>query len=181
MPQFFDVSHKTQPTHTRLRSFGRAGILLHSTEGINSLAWLQGNDPTQVDVASADFLINRLGDIYQLTSRQHHAYHVGVAEWHGLRNDRSLLNELLVGIEMESHETNQPRYTDLQLISCAALCRRLMAQHLFGVLNIEYHRFVARPIGRRSDPVNFPLYVWSKELLQPSQLDPALVFPAVLP
>lgn len=181
MPQYFDVSRDTRPTHTKRRTFGRAGIVLHSTEGHNSLDWLQGNDPSQEKPASADFLLPHNGDCLQLCPIGNYTFHVGQGEWHGLSNVTGLLNQLLIGIEMESHETDSPRYTDLQLITCAALVRRLMLQWMIGILNTEYHRFIALPPGRRHDPVNFPLYVWSKELLAPSQLDSAFVWPERLP
>ena len=98
MPQYRDVSFDTKPTHTRRRAFGRAGIVLHSTEGFQSLAWLQGNDPEQEKIASADFLIDRAGNCFQLTARGYHSYHVGQGTWHGLNNVANLLNELLIGI-----------------------------------------------------------------------------------
>lgn len=181
MPQYFDVSADTKESVTAKRVMGRAGIVLHSTEGLNSLDWLQGESAEAGTPASADFLIARNGNCYQITQRGWYAYHVGVAEWHSLENRRGFLNELLVGVELESHETNTPRYTNDQLIVSAALCRRLMEQHRFGVTNIVYHGQIAKPPGRRFDPVMFPAYIWSRELLNPSQLDSAFVWPEALP
>lgn len=181
MPQYIDVSHLMRPTHKRKRLMGRAGILLHSTEGRNSRDWLQGNVANQEKIASADFLIDRLGNIEQLVPVGYYTFHCGPGRWHNFTNDRDFLNEALVGIEMESHASNTPRYTDAQLISCAHLVRRLMFQHMLGIVQIDYHGFVATPTGRRSDPVNFPGYVWSVELLNPSPPPAELVFPTRLP
>ena len=181
MPQYFDVSFDTKPSVTQKRTMGRAGIVLHSTEGLNSLDWLQGESADAGTPASADFLIARNGNCYQITQVGYYSYHAGVAEWHSLDNRRGILNELLVGIELESHETNAPRYTDQQIITSAALCRRLMFQHWFGVTNIVYHGQIAKPPGRRRDPVLFPAFVWSRELLCPSIMDSAFVWPEVLP
>lgn len=181
MPQYFNVSSDTKSTVTGKRTMARAGIVLHSTEGLDSLDWLQGESAAAGTPASADFLIARNGNCYQITQRGYFAYHAGVAEWHGIENRRGMLNELLIGIELESHETNTPRYTDQQLIVSASLCRRLMLQHMFGVTNIVYHASIAKPPGRRTDPVMFPAYIWSRELLNPSQLGSAFVWPEVLP
>ena len=180
MPQFFDVSAATEKTVTRKRVMARGGIVLHSTEGVNSLEWLQGGSARAGRPASADYLISRAGDCFQLTQRGWHSYHVGVARWRKMENVGHILNELLIGIELESNSASYPRYTNEQLIVCAALCRRLMMQYWFSVFNIVYHGDIALPLGRRSDPVSFPAYIWTKELLQPSKLWDSFVWPEVL-
>jgi len=181
MNVYIDNSHRMKPTHTAKRVMGRAGAVLHSSEGYDSLDWLQGHDPDQPKPASADFLISRAGNLYQLTQPGFFSYHVGIGKWHNLNNDKGMLNELLVGIEMESHGSQTPRYTDIQLVVCAALIRKLMMQHLFPITHVTYHRDIALPPGRRSDPVNFPAWVWTRELLYPSALASSFVWPVVLP
>lgn len=181
MPQYIDVSKDTRPSVTSRRAMNRAGILLHSTEGVNSLAWLQGGSADAGTPASADFLLPRNGDCLQLTRPGMYAFHAGAAMWHGLTNLHGLLNEILIGIEVESNGKDSPRYTDPQIITLAALVKRLVLEHFLSVTNIDRHGDIAVPPGRRSDPVGFPLAVWSKELLTRIELPHGLVFPDVLP
>lgn len=181
MPVYKDVSRRMKDTHMRKRIMGRAGILLHSSEGHNSVAWLLGEDPDQPEPASACFLIARNGDINQLVPVGWYSLHAGTATWHHFNNARGMLNELLVGIEFESHHTNTPRYTDVQLVSGAALVNRLLHQHLLSFFSIDSHGWIARPPGRRTDPVNFPFRTFAHELQNPSKLPLGLVFPEVLP
>lgn len=181
MSQYRDVSMTTSELVISDRLMGRAGIVLHSTEGSNSIGWLQGASAIHGEPASADFLVDRAGNIFQITPLLHFAYHVGVGSWRNLNNLLGRLNQMLVGIEMESQWRDGPRYTDLQLISTAALVRRLWEYHRLDVLSLLRHGDIALPFGRRSDPVAFPASTFTHELLHPSPLDPALVFPAALP
>jgi N-acetyl-anhydromuramyl-L-alanine amidase AmpD len=181
MPQYVDASVEMQKTHWSRRTSARAGVLLHSTEGVNSRRWLTGNDPSQENVASADYLLPRNGDILQLVPIMGYTYHVGVGVWRHVRNSDNQLNMWLIGIELESRSGDHPRYTDPQLISCAALVRRLMVYHRLSFFDIASHGHIAQPPGRRSDPVAFPYWTFARELMQSSPLDPAMVFPAVLP
>lgn len=174
-----DVSRATEPSVTARRTIGRVAIVLHSTEGLSSRAWLQGGSARDGDPASADYLIDRDGSINQITQPGWFAYHVGVATWRGLPNRNGLLNMMLIGIEMESYDKNMPRYTDEQIITCAALVRKLWAYHRLDVLGLLRHGDIAQPPGRRSDPVNFPGYTFTRELLAPSKLPDSLVWPQV--
>jgi hypothetical protein len=69
-------------------------ILLHSSEGTNSLGWLTTDSPPPNNV-SAHALINRIGHRYHLVDPQDVAYHAGVCRW-GITNYNSL------GIEIEN-------------------------------------------------------------------------------
>lgn len=181
MPQYRDVSIRTSTLVTSVRTMGRAGIVLHSTEGSDSLGWLQGQSAIAGKSASSDYLVDREGNIYQITPLLHYAYHVGVGSWRGINNLMGRLNQMLVGIEMESRTSDHPRYTDVQLVSTAGLVRRLMLYHRLDVLGMVRHGDIALPPGRRSDPVAFPASTFTQELFFPSPLDPALVFPEALP
>ena len=181
MPKYHDVSGSTSESVTGVRSTGRAGIVLHSTEGVDSLEWLQGGSARSGKPASADYLVTRAGDIYQITAHLHFAYHVGVGTWRGIHNSFGRLNECLVGIELESIQDNHPRYTDEQIISSVLLVRALFAYHRLDVLGLVRHGDIALPPGRRSDPVAFPAHMWTRELMSPPRHDTGLVFPEVLP
>jgi N-acetylmuramoyl-L-alanine amidase len=127
-------------------------ILLHSSEGTNSLGWLTTDSPPPNNV-SAHALINRIGHRYHLVDPQDVAYHAGVCRW-GITNYNSL------GIEIENkselgtgvHED----YPTIQLATTAHLLAGFM--YSFGVDrdHIVYHRDIAMPRGRRTDPDFFP-------------------------
>jgi N-acetylmuramoyl-L-alanine amidase len=178
--KYVDVSLGTSSMVTKKRIHGRIGIALHSTEGRNSLPWLQGGSYIAGAPASCDYLVNRDGDILQLTSAGYYSYHLGVATWRGINNLTGRLNQMVIGIELESFEGSIPRYTDSQLVTSAALVRQLFAYHRLDILSVMRHGDVALPIGRRTDPVNFPAFTWTRELLEPSPLPSSLVFPAVM-
>src|SRR3989339_1022171 len=74
---------------------------------------------------SADYLIDRKGQIYSLIPSDCYAYHAGISimptgETTGMNNNQSTVNKITVGIELVGHV--QKRYTQKQYDSCAWLC-----------------------------------------------------------
>lgn len=108
---------------------------------------------------SAHYLIGKDGRIVQfLDPRIYAAWHAGsaIGPW---------LNEYSIGVEL--HVSVGERPTQAQRDALAWLCGRLMAEYGFASDRIETHRYVATPVGRKSDPEGWPnaeFYQWRATL-----------------
>ncbi|OPZ83918.1 MAG: 1,6-anhydro-N-acetylmuramyl-L-alanine amidase AmpD [bacterium ADurb.Bin429] len=124
-------------------------IVLHSTACAYRVAvrWLC--DPASQ--VSAHFVVGRDGRIVQLVPLARVAWHAGVSEWRG----RARVNNFSIGIEMEHFDGRQD-WPETQLAAVAALCRELMRRYRIPIENIVSHAEIARPRGRKVDPVGFP-------------------------
>lgn len=176
-----DVTPWTSASVTSRRVVPRRLIVIHTSMGYNSLLWLQGASSLAGLPASSDFLINRLGWIYQITRPGMFAYHTGKARWLWLQDADGTLNQSAVGIELECAEQDKQRVNNLQYIACAALCRQLINSHDILPDGIVTHAMVALPRGRKNDPLFFDNYVFGRELQHPSPQAATLKFPEALP
>jgi N-acetyl-anhydromuramyl-L-alanine amidase AmpD len=130
---------------------------------------------------SSDFLINRRGDIYQITKPYWYAYHTGPAYWKGRQEPDKTLNQQAVGIELECHEPAGQMITNLQYIACAALLARVLGYHGLDAEDVTTHAIIALPPGRKYDPLVFDWQNIEREWDSPSVEAHQLVMPAVLP
>ncbi len=161
------------------RSSNPAGCLIHTTSGTDSLSWLAGGSADAGTPAGADALIRRNGDQFILTKPDRFAYHAGNSYVY-LNGDNfgDEVSELLIGIELECLVDQAPTYE--QYDSLGELV--VLYSHLWGwrwPFIIYGHYAVARPLGRRSDPVNFDwgsfmgrLYVHSVAGKVPGLIEP---------
>jgi len=168
MPEYYNVSDNTVPAVMGRRTLHRRGIVIHTSEGINSLNWLQGGSALHGRPASADYLISRKGDIMQIIPPGYYAYHTGQAR-HGLYQepDRTI-NQGYYGIELENYAKDGQRVTDLQYISLAYLVRILVSYIRIDLRNIIGHYQVALPQGRKQDPSGFDWSTLAVEMINPS-------------
>lgn len=149
-----DVSIRTSLRVCGSRSIGARGTLVHTTSGSDSLAWLQGGSAAAGKPASADFLIAREGTQYRITPAGRYAYHAGASQY---TLDRLYtgdeVSQVLLGVELECLDNQSPTFQ--QIDSLAALivsnAQEWTWRWPFIILG---HYAVARPLGRRSDPVN---------------------------
>jgi len=169
MPEYIDVSASTSPTVRRKRTLARRGIVIHTTEGTNSLAWLQGGSAIAGEPASSDFLISRKGDIYQIIPPGEYSFHSGRARHELYQEQDTTINQGFYGIELENSEELGQRVTNAQYISLAWLCRMLITVNMMPVYNIEGHGRVALPPGRKHDPSGFDWTIFTTELINPSR------------
>ncbi len=132
-------------------------LVLHSTcASYNSARrWLC--DP--VSKVSAHFLVARDGGVTQLVRLADVAWHAGVSFWRG----QSGVNRFSIGIEMEHLDGTQD-WPAAQLHAVAALCRVLLARYTLPADAIVSHAEIARPKGRKVDPVEFPWEAFRKAL-----------------
>ena len=181
MPKYRNRSSEMHVGLRGRRIVKRRGAVFHTTEGYNSADWLLNNSYVQGVKVSADFLIERNGDIVQLSPVGWYTFHAGESSWRLFQGSDGTLNRSHVGIEMECHSTSGQVITDPQYIALAALSRRLMAFHDFGVEGLCLHRECALPLGRKSDPPFFSWVVFSREMISPSMEAAQYPFPEVLP
>ncbi len=147
-----DVSAATLSTLYAPRPKSPIGFLLHTTDGRNSLAWLQGASAAAGKPASADFLITRLGKILRLVPRGAHSYHAGVCRWGGRIDGANEVSRLFVGIEVENADSAGEEPTEMQHRAVAALLLAAASKYGWSPLRGFGHYGLAYPMGRRSDP-----------------------------
>jgi N-acetyl-anhydromuramyl-L-alanine amidase AmpD len=138
--------------------YGRVSIemiILHSTEGIDSRAWLS---TTSVPPVSVHRLISRDGTIYKIVPDYEVAWGAGNASLGGVGYAYSL-NERSLQIELERKAPQA--YTDAQLKSCA---KQVVEWYgLYGSLPILYHLMIDRA---KTDPEHFPRIQFDTYLFQ---------------
>lgn len=131
------------------------GTVIHSTNGTASLHWLQRGSEQAGSPASADCLIKPDGARYYISAPGRYAYHAGVSAltW-GVYYENIVVNEMFLGVELEYLDTSAPTWQ--QLDSCAEyIVNRGMLYAWRWPYVVFAHSGIARPLGRRSDPVNF--------------------------
>lgn len=137
------------------RSIGARGALVHTTSGTNSLPWLEGGSADAGSPASAEYLVARNGSQFDLHLDENFAYHAGRSRYELDRQyNNTEVSQVLFGIELEC--LDEQACTFEQYDSLAAVIVAIAPQWgwrwPFIILG---HYAVARPLGRRSDPVNF--------------------------
>jgi N-acetylmuramoyl-L-alanine amidase len=144
------VPFVASPNHAaRPKGLAPEVLVLHSTECGFGVAqrWLCARESE----VSAHFLVARDGRIVQLVPLERTAWHAGVSRW----RNRERVNGFSIGIEME-HLDGIQDWPARQVAAVAALCRVLMARYRIPVDAIVSHAEIARPLGRKVDPVGFP-------------------------
>lgn len=126
-------------------------VVLHSTvedtlEG--TVAIFLDTEARQV---SAHYVVDRDGKIVQMVDERLAAHHAGVSELAG----RQRVNEFSVGIEMVNRNDGIDPYPEAQVQAVAALLRDLRRRWDLPDERVVSHAQVARPVGRKSDPLGF--------------------------
>lgn len=108
---------------------------------------------------SSHFFINRTGEVFQMVSTEHRAWHAGVSAWQGRDN----CNHFSIGIELEGD--GEHAFDAAQYVSLEALCEAIVAcnpvRHWVG------HSDIAP--GRKSDPG--PFFDWPRLLKKVAEID----------
>jgi N-acetyl-anhydromuramyl-L-alanine amidase AmpD len=151
-----DVSAATDSRVYFPRVYHPDGVLIHTTAGRDSLAWLQGGSADAGQPASADYLINHAGEQFGIIPPGMAAYHAGVSA--GLVNGTiyrgDALSAVLIGIELEQLNPDWCSYSQHDSLAqlVVYLAWRFSWRWPFVLLG---HYEVALPAGRRSDPEGF--------------------------
>jgi len=122
-------------------------IVLHSTGGsfASAISWLM----SRASRVSAHYVVSRAGEVRKLAPLSDATWHAGLAEWRGEKR----VNEVSIGVEME-HVDGRQDWPAAQVAAVVALVGALRA--VYGPLPVTSHAYVARPRGRKVDPVGFP-------------------------
>lgn len=159
---------KSSPNYTSGRTDAIQAIILHATIGsyASSLGWLCST----ASKASTHYLIRKDGYTASLVADHDTAWHAGRARWAN-RND---VNNISIGIELENltgllladgTRHGPDPYPPAQLAALTGLVRTLLTRYRLPPSAITTHAAVARPVGRKTDPVNFPLDAWRLSLM----------------
>jgi N-acetylmuramoyl-L-alanine amidase len=176
-----DVSRDTALTAMSKRTLPRRGIVLHETAGRDSLAWLQRHEADPRKRSSADFLISRDGDIYQICAAYQYTFHSGKARWKLYQELDGSINQGFYGIEFENMPELGQVLTTEQYIAGAGLMRVLIARADLPLTNICGHYECALPLGRKQDPATLNWAMLTDELLSPSPEFTYFRWPRVMP
>lgn len=100
---------------------------------------------------SAHYVVDRDGTIVQMVDERLMAHHAGVSELDG----RTGVNDFSVGIEMVNRNDGVDPYPDAQYEAVARILRDLRTRWSVPDDRIVSHAQIARPEGRKSDPLGF--------------------------
>lgn len=152
MYTYEDASGLCLATLYEPRGHDPRGILVHTTDGKDSQAYLQGGSTRAGHPASSDFLITRSHKVLRLVPRGMMAYHAGVTSWRGKNDKTNTASRDLVGVEIENYDRGGEAPTDDQHKCLAALLLLFAAHYPAPPLSVYGHYGIASPMGRRSDP-----------------------------
>lgn len=132
------------------------GALIHTTNGADSLHWLITGSADAGRPASADYLISRDGTRHRICPRGYFPYHAGVSQlaYNGFVYRGDEVSRLLLGIELESRENELVTWPQIDSLAELVVSDPL-AQGWRWPYYVRGHYDVARPLGRRSDPLGF--------------------------
>lgn len=133
-------------------------VILHATatSGLASpKSWLCDTKSK----ASAHYLIDRDGTVYQLVQEKDVAWHAGVSEWHGLEHTNpatgvKTMNNCSIGIELVDANDGTP-HPEPQLAACAELVAAACKKYDVSPADVVRHLDVAP--GRKTDPAGLDL------------------------
>lgn len=113
--------------------------------------------------ASAHFIIDTNGDIYAEVREEDTAYHAGVSAWDGDEN----INDISLGVEMTNLNNGRDVYDLDQYNSAVVLVKYLVGKYSIKRENVPTHAQVAKPKGRKNDPLGFPMGKFLDEVFAP--------------
>lgn len=126
-------------------------LVIHSTvintlEGTERAFW----DDKERRV-SAHYVVDRDGTTVQMVDERRTAWHAGVSELEG----RTGVNDFSVGIELVNLNDGKDPYPEAQYQAVKRILEDLRTRWNIPDEHIVSHAAIARPIGRKSDPVGF--------------------------
>jgi N-acetyl-anhydromuramyl-L-alanine amidase AmpD len=123
-------------------------VVLHATAGTDLGAERWMLDP--VSRVSAHLHIRRDGSVTRLVADHRAAWHAGASEWQG----RTRVNDFSLGWEIGNANNGREPYTDAQYDVLALLAAHYVRQGL-TLEEFVSHEEIARPRGRKNDPLGF--------------------------
>lgn len=125
-------------------------IVLHASErtSIEELKIIFNHELYPV---SSHYAIDKAGKVFQFVPDKLRAWHAGDSKLPGGKEN---VNDFSIGVELINKNDGNDPYTTLQLQSLGRLIAKLKANH--PIDKLVTHASVALPLGRKSDPKNFP-------------------------
>lgn len=124
-------------------------VVVHATEDASAEISVGWCDDPQAKV-SYHSLIDQAATIYTLVPVEKRAWHAGKSEFLGRPN----VNDFSIGLSFVNLSDGRAPYADAQLAAGAALVAAWMKRFPTITMDrITDHRTVARPIGRKTDPM----------------------------
>lgn len=146
-----DNSAQCSDDVTGKRTVKPSGLLVHTTDGSNSLAWLLGGSGE----ASADYLIDRDGTRHKIVPDGEYAYHAGNVSPLAPGGGQPMTNEYFIGVELEARTSQLVTFQQIDSLA-ELLAYRLSPKYAWRFPFVIYaHSGIARPVGRRADPYLF--------------------------
>ena len=126
-------------------------LVIHSTV-INTL---EGTERAFLDDkerrVSAHYVVDRDGTTIQMVDERRTAWHAGVSELGG----RTGVNDFSVGIELVNLNDGKDPYPEAQYQAVKRILEDLRRRWEIPDDHVVSHAAIARPVGRKSDPVGF--------------------------
>lgn len=130
-------------------------IVLHATADSDtqaSIDWCCTPKPKNPNPVSYHVIVDRDGTAYHLVDSAKRAWHAGVSEFQGRTN----VNDFSIGLSFANRNDGREPYTEQQYASAASLIVAWMGRYPKITLDrITTHKVIARPIGRKTDPLGF--------------------------
>jgi N-acetyl-anhydromuramyl-L-alanine amidase AmpD len=126
-------------------------IVLHATASTNVAQTLRILSDPQGRRVSAHYLVDKRGKVWQLVPVHQRAWHAGISELSG----KPSVNDFSVGIEIMNRSDGRDPYTPAQYKTVARLIQQIRACYTVPQNRLVSHAHVARPHGRKSDPLGF--------------------------
>lgn len=154
--KYVDVSAGTDSRNYFYRGRKPDGLLFHTTDGKDSLDWLQRGSARAGRPASSDYLIAHDGTQYQIAPYGFAAYHAGdsAAPINGSWWQDDELSRRLIGIELEQKMPSWCTYAQLDSLAELAVYLAWVYDWRWPFVILR-HGDVAVPPGRRLDPQGF--------------------------
>ena len=125
-------------------------VVVHATV-IDSTEKTAGHFYNPASRVSAHYVVGRDGRIVQQVPETERAWHAGVSALEG----RTGVNDFSLGIEMVNLNDGKDPYPDAQYKAVARIIKHVRSKHKIPDSHIVSHQFVARPQGRKNDPMGF--------------------------
>jgi N-acetyl-anhydromuramyl-L-alanine amidase AmpD len=133
-------------------------VVLHATADSDtaaSVSWCCTPKPKNTNPVSYHVIVDRDGTVHQLVETTKRAWHAGASNFNGRDN----CNDYSIGLSFANRNDGIEKYTDAQYAVGAALVAQWMRKHPAITLDrVTTHALVARPLGRKTDPLGFDLH-----------------------
>lgn len=134
-------------------------VVIHSTGSSTAESAINWMGMAESGV-SAHYCIGKDGKIYQLVREQDIAYHAGAAQWNGSR----AVNLISIGIELVNLNDGKDHYPAPQMMALTRLVEDILKRHELKTVDVTAHKYIALPLGRKTDPAGFLFYEWRDSL-----------------